>query len=74
VELPTSPKTVAELSLVRFWLHQMAKFHFENVSMSDLCGVTFNHEFIEALFPDGQFQGMHFRATQAMHKITLKKI
>jgi hypothetical protein len=60
VELPTSPKTIAELSLVRFWLHQMAKFHYESVSMSDLCGVNFNVAFVHALFPDGQFQGMDF--------------
>jgi hypothetical protein len=69
IAFPTLPETVSELRLVRFWLHQLTRIHFEQ-GANDFpmkCNALFNPAMLEALFPG---QRRHFSFTNFSLKLT----
>jgi hypothetical protein len=71
IAFPTLPETVLELRLVRFWLHQLTRIHFEQGANDFLVMMKrnglFNSAMIEALFPG---QRRHFSFTNFSLKLT----
>jgi hypothetical protein len=67
---PARIETVAQLRLVRFWIHQLTTkicFHYGgNLYHSKTIGLFFNPSMIEVLFPG---QGLHFSINKPQLKL-----
>jgi hypothetical protein len=75
LKLPTGPKTIAELRVVRYWMRQLSQTHFTHGAFQstqptghrdrDHQAAPFNHALFDELFPDknkngGRGDGFYF--------------
>jgi hypothetical protein len=52
VKLPTHPKTVKDLRLIRFWLREIFQVHFTSAETGHPFSSFLNPALVEALFPN----------------------